>query len=993
MWVSDRTSAAKPKSLAKKGEKTAGITKSEFGIVSDRLVDADKLYFKSDAPDPDKIPDGEFVIEAGSHFMIVAKNSVGDTVAVLDYVFGRPNPQAGKQILVAEEKNKDPAKAPFKKSVGPLLIENIGLTYNATEKRLGVILDATFLLGPIGLALLGFGVNVKLAKDDNEEKNPEPYSHDRLTSLAVKAAGLGSLPISDPQVTLEGLMVSFDRPPVTIAGGFARTVVDEVPYYAGGLIVGFVPWKLMAMGVYGEVPKEKTKSLVKRGHRRGRSSVFDIIEMSSDDELDDIQFGKQEDKKKNSHDTFTMVFVILKVEGPLFSIGFADISGLTAGVGVNSAIRLPTAETVLDFPFTKPSGTPNPSEGPLAALKTVLRPPSKDVAPWFTAREGSFWIAAGLKVTALSVLSADAVLVITTTPSVQIGIFGVAVIDVPSLASPVKFAHAELGIACVFDPEAGTFRFDAQLSPRSYVLHESCHLSGGMALYAWAKTGDFVMTLGGYHQAFAVPAAYPRPPRLGIAWSLGDNLRISGEAYFAVTARVCMGGGKLNATLSIGPLSAWFDAFLDFLINFRPFKFAADGGIAVGVRFSLDLWLVTVRINAEIKATLSVLGPPMAGTVHVDFWVFGFDIDFGDRAKALEQGAFKLSLDQFKNLVLKGGGTAATGVPMPMDWVDVKNPIMTTDDNPASQKTSERFLFNCTAGLLPENNTNIASGSKPSESCNVSWMRTMFGDNKNISKNTWAVKAGELEFNITLAFAASAVTVKDNRNTAIDKVWTVTIPAAQQEIYALPMRLTGAIESTVEMTIDQEEEVTKPFHVIEEEKRSSKRWLVKPILKNVPMNLWGRYDAASDPALAGNAVKSLLNPATATGSVSLVMGLSFQPPLPAMSKDKVPKFNIVADMLERVNNDGYPFKEIESVASDAWKPLPRREYEGEWKRVKHEWEKDGVNERANKVVGLWSAMMNWSKEKDKVLMGTRPGGLLGRYEDMLPVPPRIASAA
>ncbi|KAK4184912.1 hypothetical protein QBC35DRAFT_504895 [Podospora australis] len=31
-------------------------------------------------------------------------------------------------------------------------------------------------------------------------------------------------------------------------------------------------------------------------------------------------------------------------------------------------MRLSTAETVLDFLFTKPSGTPAPSEGPLAAL-------------------------------------------------------------------------------------------------------------------------------------------------------------------------------------------------------------------------------------------------------------------------------------------------------------------------------------------------------------------------------------------------------------------------------------------------------------------------------------------------------------------------------------------------------------------------------------------------------------------------------------------------
>lgn len=58
----------------------------------------------------------------------------------------------------------------------------------------------------------------------------------------------------------------------------------------------------------------------------------------------------------------------------------------------------------------------------------------------------------------------------------------------------------------------------------------------------------------------------------------------------------------------------------------------------MGVRLALDLWLVTSRMDAEIGARLNVLGPPMAGRVHVDFWVFGFDIEFGDRSAALTEG-------------------------------------------------------------------------------------------------------------------------------------------------------------------------------------------------------------------------------------------------------------------------------------------------------------------------------------------------------------------
>ncbi|GIK07133.1 hypothetical protein Aspvir_002788 [Aspergillus viridinutans] len=91
-----------------------------------------------------------------------------------------------------------------------------------------------------------------------------------------------------------------------------------------------------------------------------------------------------------------------------------------------------------------------------------------------------------------------------------------------------------------------------------------------------SKPGDFVFTLGGYHQAFVIPAGYPNPPRLGISWTLGSNISVSGQAYFAITPKVCMGGGRLHASFSAGPIEAWFDAFADFLINYKPFRFIAS---------------------------------------------------------------------------------------------------------------------------------------------------------------------------------------------------------------------------------------------------------------------------------------------------------------------------------------------------------------------------------------------------------------------------------
>ncbi|KAI1163760.1 hypothetical protein F5B18DRAFT_618039 [Nemania serpens] len=988
MWVSDSASAMiTPKTLTKeKKAKEAGVTKNEFDTLSDVLKgDTDKLYFKSNALDADKIKSTEFVIEAGSHFVVTAKNDKGTVVAVLDYVFGRPKKEKdGKDPTTQDDdENKEPAKAPFKQSAGPLSIENIGLTFDMKEKRLGIVLDATFLLGPLGLALVGFGISARL-----EPPAPKTIGF-RSDDDEIEVNRFGSLPVSDPQATLSGLMVSFERPPVTIAGGFARTEMDGSTFFTGGLIVGFNTWKLQAMGIYGEVAKKSPPSaLLKRRHRRARSSIYKIIELSDDDDVDDVDFGAQDDSPVQKSDTYTMVFVILKLEGPLFSVGFADVSGLTAGVGVNSAVRLPTAETVFEFPFTKPSGTPPMSNGPLASLRAVLWPPANST-PWFTPREGSFWIAAGLKATAFELLSVDAVIVVTMNPSIQLGIFGVAVIDVPSLASEAKFAHVELGIACVFDPVAGTLRLDAQLSPRSYVLHENCHLTGGMALYSWAQTGDFVLTIGGYHQAFVVPKAYPVPPRLGIAWSLDDKLRISGEAYFAMTPRFCMGGGKLNATLSLGPLSAWFDVFLDFLINFRPFKFAADGGISVGVRYTLDLWLVTIRISAEIGAMLSVLGPPMAGRVHVDFWVFGFDIDFGNRDAALSGNAVhKLTLAKFKALVLKNVGSAATNVPLLDDWADIKH--VDDEDAQSQEKTTESFLFNCSGGLLPDNN--IPGGSSSEKSGD--WVQAMFGNDTEVDKNAWPVSAGELQFSITFSFAANYAKVIDARPKGCPDPLEVPIKDEHKTIFALPMRQRKQLKSEIEVRISQNEKCAMYFRAMDDEGgRKEDEWLVRPIVKNVPRNLWGVYDPVTDPALHGNSVASLLNAPDAVGSVPLVMGLTFQPPIPKLSKDLVPKFNIVKDMLQRVEDKGYKWEGDKGKASTRWSPR-KEEEEGkgrnQWTRVKELWDTEETENKAVDVVDLWAKRMCWDISQGAPLAGRRPKALLRRFDNVMPAAPMIA---
>ena len=53
-----------------------------------------------------------------------------------------------------------------------------------------------------------------------------------------------------------------------------------------------------------------------------------------------------------------------------------------------------------------------------------------------------------------------------------------------------------------------------------------------------------------------------------------------GEAYFAISPKAAMGGGSLSAIFELGPVSAHFDAYADFLINFSPFT-QLDGNLHI----------------------------------------------------------------------------------------------------------------------------------------------------------------------------------------------------------------------------------------------------------------------------------------------------------------------------------------------------------------------------------------------------------------------------
>lgn len=663
----------------------------------------------------------------GFHFVVLSEG-----VAIIDHPLGktRATPRtidgSNTSSLDAPPVSKQPAgetgpptavdtrspRAPVKKSSGALTINHIQLHYK--ESTLSIQLDAVFSVGPLMFALFGFQIGMDFSG----------------------GARLDSLSLDKVTVSIDGMAASFKKPPLTLEGGLIHKNTADEDIFAGGITIGFVPWLFQAAGFYG------------KKRRPGSTEFF----------------------------TSALVYAILR--GPLITLEFATISGITGGFGYNVGINMPTVGEVYRFPFTKSQS--NEDDDIVTTLNNLIGKPTPPDKQWFFPQEDSMWLACGLTVSAFEMLDVTAVLIAQWSPQLQFHVLGLAAADIPNAKSKFKIAHVELGFLASIDVVNGLFSVEAQLTPNSYILDPSCHLSGGFALYYWFKStavasaGDFVLTLGGYHDAYKKPDNYPRPPRLAISWALGNNLSISGQAYFAITPKCCMAGMRIKAVLTLGKLRAWFDAYADFLINYAPFKFTAEVHVSVGVSYSLDLGFIHKQIGVEIGASLKLFGPPIAGIVHVDFYIFGFDIEFGDRSKQIGDG--KLTLEKFYSLVLEMDSKVAS----------------------RAAKSDRPHVYACLGGLLANKTSAEVKEDEP-----------------------WDVRGGPFSYAINSRFAIGSA-----------KVNGVDVPPpsdgnGKDNIYAKPMRLQSAMRADLTVTIknDKGAPVTG--------------WKLEPIMKSVPSGLWG----------------------------------------------------------------------------------------------------------------------------------------------------------
>ncbi|PVH85290.1 hypothetical protein DL98DRAFT_651140 [Cadophora sp. DSE1049] len=568
-----------------------GFSRNEVALLNEKLESESpdhKLFFKPatrDAADKNA-PGDPTVLVQGHHFIVVVDNE-----AILDHVFepdlpqdspdepGEPteDPAQPPDQPVSNAQEKPPAKGSMTKQLGILDVSGLSLQYK--NDHLYIFVDATVKLGPMSFSLIGFGVGLNISKL-------------KLNDLSA----LGDTSLTDLiDFQLHGMEVSFDNPPILIAGCFYHDIIQRgdqtIDAYRGGIAIAIPPYTFVAVGEYAQVEE--------RGFQ------------------------------------FKSVFIFAKLDGPIIDFQFAILRGLRIGFGYNSIVRSPAVEELFDFPLISNGASDGAGNHPMAILEKM----SGGENPWVQLKNDELWFAFGFTISSFNLISATAVALVQFGGAGPIfRIFGDLTISYPpdDISATAKLFYIEVVMMAELNFAEDCFKIEAALAPSSFVFVPYCRLKGGLALYSFfgrsPHAGDWVFTVGGYHRAFQVPTHYPRAARLGLDFNI-SIISIRGECYFAITPKAIMTGALIRCELHVGPVFAWLDAAFDAMVQFSPLHYWVSMGVEVGVECRIPLLFCTVKIRICIGARLEIEGPDFGGSAYVDFWFFSFSFDFGKRVE------------------------------------------------------------------------------------------------------------------------------------------------------------------------------------------------------------------------------------------------------------------------------------------------------------------------------------------------------------------------
>ncbi|MED2871337.1 DUF6603 domain-containing protein [Bacillus thuringiensis] len=422
-----------------------------------------------------------------------------------------------------------------------------------------------------------------------------------VSGLQFELDGLGletRLERWDPVYQLKGLILKYDAPPLIISGGLLNTDNENQTDYSGVAVI--------------EIAEERSfGAIASYSDRSGKPSLFTFLRTSQ----------------------------------PIGGPPYLYVNGLAFGFGVNRRFQEPKPEDVLNVPLIKNMD----GQQDMQELKKMLK---ELESGWIKEEIGSNWLAVGVNFSTFEFIDSNALLIGQFGKDFELILLALSTLAIPK-ENPAIFVQIQM--KGVWKPKDGFIGVTAMITPDSYLLHKDCRLTGDYASWFWygkkkPHSGDFVITMGGYHPQFNVPSHYPSLSRLGLNWSI-DGVTIQGSAYFALTPSCIMAGGDLELVYGGGDLKVWTSAHAHFLAEWKPFYFEALLGVSFGATYRLKKKYYSITLNFEIGADLELWGPSTGGKVHLGNKYFSLTIKFGSDK---EEGNHTIETDEFL-LLLPGG--------------------------------------------------------------------------------------------------------------------------------------------------------------------------------------------------------------------------------------------------------------------------------------------------------------------------------------------------
>ncbi|BCJ75230.1 hypothetical protein CS0771_47740 [Catellatospora sp. IY07-71] len=475
-------------------------------------------------------------------------------------------------------------------------------------------------LGPLYLERVGFG-SVEV---DGEVRSISLLFDGRVSIFGLTAAvdqlsltwlGGDVLDLSHWAADLMGLAVSADLSGVSLSGGMLKTIgPPRDPLPPGATATGPVSYVGMLLGRFG---------------------VYGLS-----------VFGGYTDDAGNPS-----FFVFGALNGPIGGPPAFFLTGIGGGLGINRGLRIPDdVARFAEFPF-------------IQALDPAARPPADPMAElrrltdYFPAQRGNFWFAAGISFNSFSLVDGIAVVAVSFGDGLEINLMGLARMALPRPQAPL--VSIELGLLARFSTREGLFIIRAALTDNSWLLYPEVRLTGGFAFATWWKgplSGQFVLTLGGYHPDFHRDG-YPDVPRLGLMWRISDAIVIKGGVYFALTSEALMAGVDVEVSADFG----WAWARIAFgahgIVYFDPFWFEVMAYARISAGIEIDTWLGTISFSISLGARIKVWGPDFSGEATLEVGPCSFTVGFGSERR-VEPRTLAWSEFVAKYLEDAGGGRA-----------------------------------------------------------------------------------------------------------------------------------------------------------------------------------------------------------------------------------------------------------------------------------------------------------------------------------------------